>query len=201
VTRAWRSFVLAFAAAQAYGAGLAAIPADRRADAYAVYSAVLARPTLNHPDTSSKYLIAAATGIAQEGHPEACFDFPRDYASSIREILADAVRFSGRPFRLERAISIRKPYELLSPAEAASFMDPRRNPPDRALQERFAGATDLITLGNVYFNAARTVAAVKIFVWCGRLCGQGTWRVLERRDGEWEDRDWVSCTRLALLYM
>jgi hypothetical protein len=201
VTRVWRSLAFAFAAAQAYGAELAPIPANRRADAYAVYSAVLSHPNLNHPDTNSKYLIAGATGIAQEGRPEACFDFPRAYSPSVREIVADAARFRDRPFRLERAISIRKPYELLSPAEAASFMDPRRNPPDRALQERFAGATDLITLGNVYFNSAHTVAAVKIFVWCGRLCGQGTWRVLEKRGGEWEDRDWVSCTRLALLHM
>jgi hypothetical protein len=198
VSRAWWRIVLTLVAAQAY-AEVAPIPTDRRADAYAVYSAVLTRPSLNHPDTGSRYLIAGTTGIAQEGHPDACFDLPRAYASSVREILADAARFRDRAFRLERAFSIPKRYELLTPAEAASFMDPRRNPPDRALQERFAGATDLITLGNVYFNSSRTVAAVKMFAWCGRLCGQGTWRVLQKENGEWKDRDWVSCTRLALL--
>jgi hypothetical protein len=196
----WR-LAIACLAAQAAGASddadLPPIPAARRAETYAVYSAVLARPSLNHSDTSSKYLIANATGLAQEGWPDACLDLPPAYASAYQEILTDHVRMRDRSFRLERALSIEKPYELLTPAGAASFMDPRRNPAGSALLGRFAGATDLITLGNVYFNGARTVAAVKMFVWCGRLCGQGTWRVLEKVGTGWEDRNWVNCTRLA----
>jgi hypothetical protein len=33
------------------------VPADRRLDTYAVYSAVLAHPSLSHPDNNQKYLV------------------------------------------------------------------------------------------------------------------------------------------------
>lgn len=173
------------------------IPPERRADAYAVYSAVLARPDLAHADTNTKYLVVNVTGMAQEGRPDSCIAPPAAYRGELAEIMDDYRTLRDKSFRLEREFSLAKPYELLTPVEGGSFMDPRRDPPGPELQQRFSGATDLITLGNVYFNRKHTLAAVKTWAWCGTLCGRGAWRVLEKTDGRWEDRNWIHCMVLA----
>lgn len=175
------------------------VPAARSADVYAVYSAALTRPILQHADTSRKFLIADTTGGAGEGRPDWCLNLPEARRAAVSEIMADHAAFTDRYFRLERNLTIPKPYELLNPAEAASFMDPRRVPPDPELARRIAGATDLITLGNVYFNRARTVAVVRIWNWCGRTCGSSAWRAFEKTDGRWAERDWIRCTAVAAL--
>ncbi|MBZ5583525.1 MAG: hypothetical protein LAQ30_15220 [Acidobacteriia bacterium] len=173
------------------------VPAGRRADVYAVYSAVLARPSLPHADSSAKYLVVDVTGMAGEGRPDRCFVPPLERRAALAEIMSDYLALRGQSFRLEHGFSASKPYELLTPLEGGSFMDPRRNPPGPALERRFAGAMDLITLGNVYFNRDRTVAVVKTFDWCGTLCAQATWHALEKVAGRWELRDWIHCSEIA----
>jgi hypothetical protein len=103
----------------------------------------------------------------------------------------------GSSDRLEHSLKLDKPYELLSPEEAASFMDPRRVPPSPELAKRLSGATDLITLGTVYFNRNRTLALVRVTNWCGRACGTSNWRIFEKSGGEWEERDWIRCRVMA----
>jgi 5-methylcytosine-specific restriction endonuclease McrA len=60
--------------------------------------------------------------------------------------------------------------------------------------ELFRGAMDLITLGNIYFDQKRTLAAFYTWAYCGSLCGYGTWRVFIRNGkGDWEEQHWITC--------
>jgi hypothetical protein len=62
--------------------------------------------------------------------------------------------------------------------------------------ELFRGAADLITLGNVYFDQKRTLAAVYTEAWCGPL------RILDRRvfiknESDWVEQQWATCMTVA----
>jgi hypothetical protein len=43
----------------------------------------------------------------------------------------------------------------------------------------------------VYFNRAHTLAMTEIGMYCGGLCGNWRWVVLERANGEWHILPWV----------
>jgi len=52
----------------------------------------------------------------------------------------------------------------------------------------------------VHFNRGRTVAAVRVGSWCGGLCGLWIWRVVEKKDGHWQELDldgWRQCITVA----
>jgi hypothetical protein len=53
------------------------VPADRRVDTYAVYSIVLAHPSLSHPDNNEKYLVDELSGFAMENEPQSCITVPK----------------------------------------------------------------------------------------------------------------------------
>jgi hypothetical protein len=192
---AW--FLLPAVLGRMAGAELPRVPEERRADTYAVYSAALSRPTLSHANTNLKYLIFGATGLVREGSTESCVRPPAARQGALREIARESARLRNAAFRLDRALTLSKPYELLTAQETASFIDPRRRPPSPELARRLAGATDLITLGNVYFDSQRTLAAVAISNYCGPACGGTVWRVFEKSNGRWEERDWIQCVRVA----
>lgn len=177
------------------------LPADRRADTYAVYSAVLASPSLSHPDTNAKYLIRDVTGNVMESDLRSCVAVSYWYRASFAELVADHAQHSKERFKLERAFSIAKPYELLSSGDAGQFGS-LQNKPDHSTNnvELFRGAVDILTLGNVYFDRKRTLAAVHTGAFCGSLCGFWTWRVFVKNEKRgWEEQNWIVCHTISSL--
>lgn len=169
-------------------------------DTYAVYSAVLAKPTYIRAEDNEKYLIGDKTGSPWTlmQNPRGCVSFPSGYSKDFDEILADYDRHKNDQVRLEPALAISKPYELLSKEDVAEFFSSRfivdRKKPSPRNEERFRGGHDLIWLGNVYFNRSRTLALVEMRATCRGNCGGQTWRVFEKsKDGRWEDKPWVTC--------
>jgi hypothetical protein len=144
-------------------------------------------------------LIEEVSGAAREEQnaPQQCIGVPEPYRTSFAELLADRAAHSGARFRLERALSISKPYDLVAEKQAAEFRK-LRNTPGRSTDdvELFRGATDLITLGNVYFDRKRTLAAVYTWAYCGNLCAYGTWRVFVNRAG-FQEENWIRCMTIA----
>jgi hypothetical protein len=176
-----------------------AVPADRRADTYAIYSAVLAHPSLSHPDNNEKYIVDELSGFARENEPQSCITVPEAYRASFAELLADRNDHHLERFRLERVFKIPKPYDLVTADQAKDFGRVRiATVPPASEAELFKGAVDLITLGNVYFDKKRTLAAVYTWALCGGLCGLGTWRVFVRNGkGEWVEQHWTNCMTIA----
>jgi hypothetical protein len=177
------------------------VPAERRADTYAVYSAVMASPRLSHPDDNKKYLIEDVSGNPgfDVGGQEPCIRAPEAYRERYAEVLADRATQVRIRYHLERELQIDKPYEILTKEQAKEFASARgvsRRPKEE--ENLFRGATDLITLGNVYFDRQRTLAVVYTWAWCGGLCGLGTWRAFTRNPGGgWDEQKWVTCMTIA----
>src|SRR4051812_37346719 len=74
------------------------VPADCRADTYAVYSALMTNPKLGHPDTSQKYLIVDETyGSAGDRKDiETGVTVPSDHREEFQEALADVEDHPGK---------------------------------------------------------------------------------------------------------
>jgi hypothetical protein len=188
-------FLLAFG--QESKKEISTIPADRRVDTYAIYSAVLAHPSLSHPDNNEKYLIEELSGYSRENDPSSCITPPESYRASFVELLTDRSEHSSERFRLERSIKISKPYDLVTADQAKQFGAWQMGRSSAEL-EGFRGAADLITLGNVYFDKKRTMAAAYTWAWCGSLCAYGTWRVFTKDEkGRWDEQHWISCMTIA----
>jgi len=172
---------------------------EREKDVYAIYSLMLTNPRTSHgPDDNERYLIAQTTA---PGNPqEPCVRPPKEREADFREVLAEFEYQKVTPRQLKRALSIQKPYILLSADEVRKFRKTRslaKNPP-RSTDERFRGVTDLFTLSDVYFNQGRTLALTAISSWCGSLCALYQWRVFEKSDaGKWEERQWATCMTVA----
>jgi hypothetical protein len=173
------------------------LPKDRSEDSYAVYTAVMAKPQLSHPNDNRKYLIHDATSLGED-KPGACIRVPADYTAKLEEILAEFSQYKAESFQLERKFEVDRPYELLTEAEAKQFSDDRmRSHLGETEPEKFRGAVDLLSFGNVYFDRSRTMAVVRTGAWCGGLCGLWVWRVLVREDGRWQDKPWSTCVTMA----
>jgi hypothetical protein len=87
------------------------VPADRRLDTYAVYSAVLAHPSLSHPDNNQKYLVLELSGVPMEKNPGTCTVVPAAHLAAFSELLQDREKYQTR-FLLERAV--RSPSRMTS---------------------------------------------------------------------------------------
>jgi hypothetical protein len=173
-------------------------PADpeREKDVYAIYSQMLTNP-LTSWYNNERYLIAKTTA---PGYPkEPCVQPPKSREAEWRQVPADFERRKDIPRRLERAISISKPYELLNADEVKEFIAARvAGIRSETESEKFRGVTDLFTLTDVYFNRRRTLALTSISTFCGGVCGLMSWKVYEKSDaGEWKERPWVLCTTMS----
>ena len=169
------------------------IPADRRADTYDVYSAALAR---SHDPGIKRYLVQELS--ASCGSPQACVKLPARYHAKLNELVRDSAALTGKQFRLERRFKVSVGYEFVTADQAKQVITLMNSPAHSTDEvEIFRGATDLITLGNVYFDRNRTLAAVYTTESCGGQCGYGAWRIFTRNGkGGWEERDWASCVLL-----
>lgn len=96
------------------------LPKDRSEDSYAVYSAVLEKPTLSHPNINRKYLIQDTTRLGEDD-PHGCIRVPANYAAKFDEMLAEYSQYKEDRFQLERKFQVDRPYELLDEAEAKQF--------------------------------------------------------------------------------
>jgi hypothetical protein len=103
-------------------------------DTYAVYSAVLAHPSLSHIDNNEKYLVDELAGFAMENEPQSCITVPETYRASFVELLADRSEHYLVRFRLERVFKIPKPYDLVTADQAKQF-GALRNSPGRSANE------------------------------------------------------------------
>ena len=54
----------------------------------------------------------------------------------------------------------------------------------------YRDSAGFVYLSAVGFNADKTVAVVSIGHWCGGLCGEGQYHVLQKKDGRWIPLEW-----------
>lgn len=173
-------------------------------ETYAVYSAILANPPLSHHDDNTMYAIRDTILASQdriEAPKTACAEIPEVSSESLAQIVSDFEQHKNAPVRLKRALSLSKPYVLLSPQQAGEFeswnQSPRiqTDPPSLRAVNPYSGAHDLIQLSGVFFDRFKRVAMVYMSARCGTLCGLWGWHILEKRSsGRWQEITTARCS-------
>lgn len=175
------------------------MPMDRAKDSYAIYSQLLRSGPIEWRNVSRKqWLIEDTTNavplnivcgdrLALGFEPHTAVEAPVDRRSDWNEVLHDydlhchdVIRLNRQSFRTEL------PVRLLNAEDKRNFMRDPLQPP-----AEFADGAGLHRFTEVYFNASHTLALVQQGMWCGRLCGNWTWVVLERKENQWKMLPWV----------
>jgi hypothetical protein len=114
---------------------------------------------------------------------------------------------SSRRFRrsLSRPISNRRipvSGEIACSIAFVSHVEGYKPPQNNIMQapptpDEFKGAAGMHSFTAVYFNRAHTLAMTEIGMFCGGLCGNWRWVVLERKDGQWQTLPWVTMSMVS----
>jgi hypothetical protein len=180
------------------------MPADRAQDSYEIYSQLLKSGPIEWRDAERKqWLIedttnavrldadcgAENTGMSPRGGVKA----PEDRQSEWKGVLADYDQHCHDLIQLDRdSFRTELPVRLLNAEDKRRFeSDPHRPPAE------FADGAGLHQFTQVFFNANHTLAAVKEGMWCGSLCGNWTWVVLERRQDRWVVLPWTVLSEIS----
>src|SRR4051794_33471468 len=98
-----------------------AAAADEHHDVYAIYSILMTDPKTSHGQSKDDlFLIADVTRPALPVEP--CIRVPSPYETAYQEILEEYHRRKDKPAKVERALDITKPYELLNADEVNEFL-------------------------------------------------------------------------------
>jgi hypothetical protein len=178
------------------------LPVDRADDSYAIYSQLLKSGPIEWRNASRRqWLIEDTTDaipLDVACHPASEVDSmgmnprdavkaPKDRQTEWNEVLADYDQHCHDVIQLDReSFRTELPVRLLNAVDKQNFMKDPATPP-----AKFADGAGLHRFTEVFFNAHHTLALVEEGMWCGSLCGNSTWVVLERREGRWEMMPWV----------
>jgi len=192
------------------------MPQDRVAASYVIYSQLLPGDQIEWGKVQRSFRLMEDTTKAEPPdipcatggimNPHKAIQAPErrqtDFAEALADFdvhchdryLIDASQFHvGLPVRLldEEA---RKRFE----SHVAGYMPPQNNimqaPPT---PDEFKGAAGMHSFTAVYFNRTHTLAMTEIGMFCGTLCGNWRWIVLERKNGQWQILPWVRMSMIS----
>jgi hypothetical protein len=187
-----------------------AMPTDRAADSYRIYSMLMPVGRARGSQTTAELLLVADTTTTMVQPDQPCNppdnpatrvrnsfnpyfavhpspDQPNDYAELLQDFdqhCHDRIKLTADSF------SLPVPLHVLTEAEQKEFRETRVGPRqldkvDPAIIAKYKGARSLSSFSEVYFNAHHTVAMVFVRNWCGSLCGTGGWDFFSLKDGQW----------------
>ena len=178
---------------------------EREKDVYSIYSLMLTNPQTSHgPDNNGAvpdcYVCTRSPRTRKEAMHWAT---RRAVQQTSKKMRTDYEQRKATPRELKPALSISKPYVLLSADEAKTFIESRvRKPGNEAPIERFKGVTwtsspfsdVLISTNEGDFGANRHFPHFLR----RSMRGLFQWKVFEKLDsGKWEERRWSTCTAIA----
>ncbi|HEY0757757.1 MAG TPA: hypothetical protein VGD59_00725 [Acidisarcina sp.] len=192
-----------------------AMPADRAAESYAIYSSLLpigeianagwehelwlveeATTTLASPDRPcSKLPGAGDSSWAAQFDPRTAAQPDAAHQHDYAEILDDYFLNCHERIMLDpEAWKTTAPVRLLDRQQQEEFRGSRAtfHGKDEAVVAKYKRASALFAFSRVYFNAHHTVAMVFVSQWCGSLCGEDYWQAVELVDGRWKRLDWAT---------
>jgi hypothetical protein len=178
------------------------MPGGKGQDSYAIYSQLLKGGPLEWRNANRKqWLIEDTTNaipldvachpasaiISAEMNPHDAVEAPKDRQIEWNEVLKDYDQHCHDVIRLDlKSFRTELPVRLLDAEDQQGFMKDPVKPP-----AAFADGAGLHRFTEVFFNANHTLALVEQGMWCGSLCGNWTWVVLERREGRWQMLPWI----------
>ena len=177
------------------------MPADRAEDSYAIYSQLLEGGPIEWRQVKrTRWLIEGTTTAIPldaachptskndpEMNPHVAVQAPEGRQAEWKEVLADYDQHCHEVIQLDQdRFKTGLPVHLLNADDKRSIAKDPLNPP-----AAFANGAGLHSFSEVFFNANHTLALVEQGMWCGSLCGNWMWVVLERKGDRWEMLPWV----------
>lgn len=175
---------------------------ERTRDAYTIYSQLLKTGPIEWRNVSRRqWLIEDTTnaipldvacqpesgGNSMGMNPHTAVQAAADRQTEWNEVLADYDQHCHDVVRLDyQSFTTELPVRLLNAEDKRNFQNPSGPPAE------FADGAGLHRFTEVFFNANHTLALVEQGMWCGSLCGNWTWVVLERREDQWKMLPWVN---------
>lgn len=161
----------------------------------AVYRAVLAR--FIEPET--RRIVASDSTQTIRIIPSAAELLRERGAFLPDELLEQFNERNARRIALPDSLRLSVPVELVSEAEIRALQrsinqgewDSQYN----ALRRHLPGSPGLVSLSRVGFSPEGDLALVHVNLRCGSRCGEGSWVLLRRRDGEWHIEKWITTIR------
>ena len=186
------------------------MPGDRAADSYAIYSQLLPGHEIEWGDVARLFwLVEDATkavpadATCEKGgmmNPHQAVQAPGPKQADFAEALADFDAHCHDRYLLDAAkLQVKLPVHLLDEGARQRYVSHVSHympPKDHIMQapptpDEFQGAAGMHSFTAVYFNRAHTLALTEIGMYCGGLCGNWRWVVLERKDGKWQTLPWI----------
>ncbi|SEF99421.1 hypothetical protein SAMN05421819_1602 [Bryocella elongata] len=191
-----------------------AMPADREADSYAIYSQLLPHGLIEWADAERTVWLVEDTTTTSVRSDEPCDPAPGEGGGGIsmspnraiqvpperelewRALLADFdahchERLALSADRLQPGL----PVHLMDEAAMARYRSTRMGVTQEQASQlnahEFDGAAGMHSFSEVYFTPDHRLALVHTGMWCGGLCGMWAWVVLEHVDGKWKPLPWV----------
>jgi hypothetical protein len=178
------------------------MPVDRYEDSYAIYSQLLKSGPIEWRDVKrSQWLIEDTTNVmpldvpcnpapgaeVMMMNPHNAVKAPADRQADWNEVLADYDQHCHDVIQLDRnSFRTELPVHLLNIDDKQIFMKNPINPP-----AEFANGAGLHRFTEIFFNSNHTLALVEQGMWCGGLCGNWRWVVLEHKGDHWLMLPWV----------
>lgn len=186
------------------------MPVERVADSYAIYTQLLPSNVIEWSDAPrTQWLVEDVTSAEPVGsscasdgmmNPHQAISVPADRAVEFAEVLADFDAHRHERYALDAAqMHAQLPVRLMNEEDRERYRrgmmgymppanDIMRAP---ATPDTFKGAQGMHRFTAVYFNKAHTLAMTEFGMYCGGLCGNWTWVVLERKPDGWHRLPWV----------
>jgi hypothetical protein len=152
------------------------------ANAYEVYAAILPSEFPLRVAHAKQLVIRRETRSY-----EMCLKPDKELEAKVGPAIADYVKQNEREWLLQPKLSFTTPYQFLEAGKFEALVSQ-----DGWLEyfRKYPESGGLIELSAVGFNMDKTVAVVYMGHSCGRLCGGGTFHVLEKSDGKWKPIEW-----------
>jgi len=174
------------------------LPIYEDATAYEVYSAVLSSPEVARLSKSKNFVIRQETlrnfGAFLDIEPaptRICLRPDAESAKIIGTAIEDYVKVNKTKWLLQEKFKLEIPYKLVDSKTIVSIINPFTEKEDwKAFYKQYPDSGGFIDLSAVGFNADKSVAVVSQGRWCGSLCGEGEYYVLQKKDGKWIRLEW-----------
>ena len=174
------------------------LPIYEDAAAYEVYSAVLPSSEVVRTSNSKNFVIRRETlrnfGAFLDDEPvpkKTCLRPEGESAKIIGTAIEDFVKVNQTKWLLQEKFKFEIPYKLVSTETIYSVINPFTEKEDwKPFYKQYPDSGGFIDFSAVGFNAEKTVAVVSVGRWGGKLCGEGEYYVLQKKDGKWIPLKW-----------
>jgi hypothetical protein len=156
------------------------------AEAYKVYESLLPADWTVRVAHARRLLIQTQTGST-----DFCLEPAPESAALLQPLFDSFVALTKTTWLLQPKFSRAIPYQFISRKDLDSFFKPGGGGWEGLAKRYPDSAHSYIILSPVAFSADKTIAVVYTENSCGFTCGEGTFHVLEKKDGLWKNMRWM----------